>query len=80
MQGTKRLFLGNLPPDVTEKDVRHKFSSFGSISSVEIKSKKLLADASNNNGHESSTFAFVELALPSDAQLAECNNACLSML
>lgn len=66
MEVKKRLFLGNLPEGVSEKDVRNKFTRFGKVSSVEIKSKKAL------DGKESSTFGFVELFLSSEALLGAC--------
>ena len=61
----KRLFLGNLPDGVGENDIRKRFDRFGQVSSVEIKVKKI------NDGKESSTFAFVELAT-SALQLDQC--------
>ena len=61
----KRLFLGNLPDGINEKDIRKRFDRFGQVASVEIKVKKI------NDGKESSTFAFVELST-SPHQLYEC--------
>lgn len=62
----KRLFLGNLPDGINEKEIREKFNKFGQINSVDIKVKKV------NDGRESSTFAFVELSVPSESQLQQC--------
>ena len=32
----KRIYVGNLPPSTTERDVRQLFSRFGSVESVEL--------------------------------------------
>jgi len=63
----KMLFLDNLPDGIGETDIRKRFDRFGQVSSVEIKVKKI------NDGKESSTFAFVELAT-SPRQLDECKS------
>lgn len=37
---TKRIFISDLPPNITEEDIKEKFSKFGSVSSLEIKQRK----------------------------------------
>lgn len=34
---SKRLFISDLPPDITEEDIKKKFSKFGTVNSLEIK-------------------------------------------
>ncbi|KAJ9601311.1 hypothetical protein L9F63_000533, partial [Diploptera punctata] len=46
----KRLFVGNLPPGVTEDEILGKFNKFGKVKSVEIKQRP-----------DSSTFAFLNV-------------------
>ena len=36
----KRLFIGGLFPGVNEDELRQRFSSYGSVSDIEIKTKK----------------------------------------
>lgn len=62
----KRLFLGNLPDGINDKDIRSRFSKFGQVNNVDIKVKKV------SDERESSTFAFVELSVPSESQLQQC--------
>lgn len=57
---TKRLYVGNLPEKISEHEVSSKFSHFGSIQSVEVKSKN---DA---------TFAFISLGVEDDHHIQQC--------
>lgn len=40
MKENKRLFVGNLPPNVTEKDLFNEFAAYGKVLAVDIKSKE----------------------------------------
>jgi len=51
----KRLFVGNLFPEVTSDDLEKKFSSFGEVSKIEIKTKKDI------DGNVAQTFAFIDI-------------------
>ncbi|XP_071511345.1 nucleolar protein 8-like [Diadema antillarum] len=68
----KRLFVGGLHLSVTEQEVRDRFSRHGTISSVEIKTKKDL------RGNPVKTFAYLDICLP-ESELKKCmstyNNA-----
>ncbi|XP_072181936.1 uncharacterized protein [Diadema setosum] len=68
----KRLFVGGLHQSVTEQEVRDRFSRHGTISSVEIKTKKDL------RGNPVKTFAYLDICLP-ESELKKCmstyNNA-----
>ncbi|XP_062582788.1 nucleolar protein 8-like [Saccostrea cucullata] len=61
----KRVFVGGLFPEVTEKEIRDRFGRFGDVSGVEIKRKK--------NGEDSSEkiFAYVNLNI-SEENLSKC--------
>lgn len=50
-----RLFVGNLPEDTSENDLRTAFSSYGGISALDLKTKSA-------TGNESKKFAFVSLS------------------
>ena len=66
MSESKRLFVGNLPDDISDAEVRSQFKNYGQITSLEIKSKKAA------DGSVISTFAFVDLVV-SPSQLSQCN-------
>lgn len=51
----KRVFVGNLPPDTTQADIRKRFSKFGNVLSVEIKHRP-----------DSSAFAFLDFKTDED--------------
>lgn len=57
MISATRLFVGNLPENIEEKDLHSAFSVFGEITNLDLKSK---AGATN----ESKKFAFVSLSAP----------------
>jgi len=61
----KRLFVGNLFPAVTEQDLLDRFAKFGTVSKVEIKTKKDI------DGKVIDTFAFIDLGV-SDGGLSKC--------
>jgi len=63
--GNKRLFVGNLFPEVSQDDLQERFSKFGSVSKIEIKNKKDI------DGNISQTFAFIDIGV-SDSQLSQC--------
>lgn len=50
--GETRLFVGNVPPNTTERDLQSEFGFYGVVSSVEIKQK-----------HENENFAFVNIQI-----------------
>ncbi|CAG7836809.1 unnamed protein product [Allacma fusca] len=56
----KRLFVGNLPETVTSSEVSSKFSSFGHIDGVDVRTK---------NG---ATFAFINLNFEDEINLRQC--------
>lgn len=64
---TKRVFVGNLPPDITQTDIRKRFSKFGNVLSVEIKHRS-----------DSSSFAFLDFKTDED-KLNSCK-ICLYFL
>jgi RNA recognition motif-containing protein len=64
---TKRVFVGNLPPDATQTDIRKRFSKFGRVLSVEIKHRS-----------DSSAFAFLDFQTDED-KLNSCKS-CLYFL
>jgi hypothetical protein len=63
--GSKRLFVGNLFPDVSQDDLQQRFSKFGSVSKIEIKNKKDI------DGQISQTFAFIDIGV-TDSGLSQC--------
>ncbi|GJQ76196.1 hypothetical protein Trydic_g1939 [Trypoxylus dichotomus] len=40
---TKRIFISDLPPNLTEDDLKEKFSKFGSIDSLEVRHRKQIS-------------------------------------
>lgn len=52
----RRIFVGNLPHEVTRDDIVSKFKKYGKVESVEIKSKKDLS-----SGEVLATFSYVNL-------------------
>lgn len=56
------IFVGNLPPEATEDDVRTVFEAFGQIESVTIIRSEYTG--------QSRGFGFVEITAESDARLA----------
>ncbi|XP_021932092.1 nucleolar protein 8-like isoform X2 [Zootermopsis nevadensis] len=51
----KRVFVGNLPPDITQTEIAKWFNKFGNVLSVEIKKRP-----------DSSTFAFLDFIIEED--------------
>jgi len=62
---SRRLYVGNLFPEVTDDDIKKRFSKFGSVTKVEIKSKRDI------DGEVTETFAFIDLG-SGDRGLADC--------
>jgi RNA recognition motif-containing protein len=58
----KRLFVGNLPPNVSSADVNQLFSEFGTVQSVQIMQGR---NSGRNKG-----FGFVEMDSEAEAQAA----------
>jgi cold-inducible RNA-binding protein len=58
----KRLFVGNLPQEVSSADLNQLFSEFGTVQSVEIMQGR---DSNRNKG-----FGFVEMDSEAEAQAA----------
>lgn len=56
MATNRRIFVGNLPTDINEDDIRHEFSAYGNVTNVEIKQKK-----DNLNEGQANTFAFINM-------------------
>lgn len=61
-----RIFVGNLPTDIAEKDVENEFGAYGTVNKVEVKHKR---DPLTNN--IMSTFAFVTISI-TDSLLNQC--------
>lgn len=58
MRENKRLFVGNLPPNATDSDLRSEFSAYGKVISVDVKTKE-----GNTNSDKSNKFGFVNIEL-----------------
>jgi cold-inducible RNA-binding protein len=56
------IYVGNLPYDVSEEEVRSEFAAFGGVSSVTIPKDKYSGQAKG--------FAFVEMSVLSEGQAA----------
>lgn len=52
-----RLFVGNLPDNTSENDLRSAFSSYGTITTLDLKTK-----TGTGTGNESKKFAFVSIS------------------
>lgn len=50
MKENKRLFVGNLPPNVTEDDLFNEFSAYGKVVAADVKTKEGNSDKSNKFG------------------------------
>lgn len=55
MSKTHRLFVGNLPPNIVDQELKNEFASYGSIKSVEVKHKR------NPENEITNTFAFISI-------------------
>ena len=62
----KRLFVGNLFPDVSQSDLEKLFAKFGKVRDCEIKTKKDI------DGKVVSTFAFVNANFFDASKLPAC--------
>jgi RNA recognition motif-containing protein len=58
----KRLFIGNLPENVTSEEVSSKFSHFGNVQDAEVRTKN------------EATFAFVSLFVEEEASVKHCKS------
>ena len=56
------IYVGNLPQDATEADLRRAFEAFGEVASVKIITDKFTGDSRG--------FGFVEMSSSSEAQSA----------
>jgi RNA recognition motif-containing protein len=56
------IYVGNLPPDATEDDLRKAFEAFGQVASAKIITDKYTGDARG--------FGFVEMSEAPEAQAA----------
>ena len=57
-----KIYVGNLPPEVTEEELRQEFATFGAVASVSIVKDKY---SGRPRG-----FGFVEMAVVSEGQAA----------
>jgi len=64
---SKRLYVGNLYPEVTQQELKRQFTKYGAVQGVEIKHKK------DMDGKPIQTFAFVDMSM-SDGELHQCIN------
>ncbi|XP_031626863.1 squamous cell carcinoma antigen recognized by T-cells 3-like [Contarinia nasturtii] len=62
----KRLFIGNLPPDIQEHELKQEFAYYGAVNKVEIKTKK-----TPDSDEVQTTFAFITIGLD-DRTLRQC--------
>lgn len=56
---SRRLFINNLPNNLTEADLQQKFSDYGNVSSIEIKQRK------NVGINQTTHFAYVHIDIDS---------------
>lgn len=63
---SNRIFVGNLPHEVTREDILRKFKQYGNVESVEIKTKN-----DTSSGQVLATFSYVNLSTDNDT-LANC--------
>merc|ERR1712176_1548991 len=64
-EGTYRIFIGGLSPDVKENDIKEKFKSFGKASDVYLVKKK------DKSGEVLKTFGYLNLET-SEQRLNKC--------
>ncbi|XP_055326995.1 probable RNA-binding protein CG14230 [Sitodiplosis mosellana] len=62
----KRLFIGNLPPDIQDNELKQEFSYYGAVDKIEIKHKK-----GPDSDEVQNTFAFVTIGID-DRTLQQC--------
>lgn len=62
---TKRLYISNLPENISEEDLQSKFTHYGKIASIEIKERK------NVTGNQTPRFAYIQLDINNE-QLEYC--------
>lgn len=53
MSKTHRLFVGNLPVNIVDQELKNEFGTYGTVKSVEVKHKK------NQDDEIANTFAFI---------------------
>jgi RNA recognition motif-containing protein len=61
-----RMYLGNLPPDISEKNIRERLKAFGRAADVDIKHRK------DHEGRVTATFAHFSLALVNQGDIEKC--------
>lgn len=62
-----RMYLGNLPPDINEKNIRERLKSYGRAADVDIKHRK------DHEGRVTATFAHFTLAIEK-GNIEQCKN------
>ncbi|OWF56553.1 Nucleolar protein 8 [Mizuhopecten yessoensis] len=62
---TKRIFVGGLYNNITESELSERFSKFGNVDNIEIKTKK------NSDGIPENTFAYLDVNT-TDENLKKC--------
>lgn len=65
MNKTHRLFVGNLPFNIVDQELKNEFGSYGSVKSVEVKHKR------NQENEIDNTFAFIMIDIDGHA-LQQC--------
>jgi RNA recognition motif-containing protein len=66
--GSKRLYVGNLFPEVTSDQLKERFQRYGAVESAEVKHK------TDIDGNPIQTFAFVNIVASADS-ISQCINA-----
>lgn len=56
MSKTERLFIGNLPDNIVDQELKNEFASYGSVKNVEVKVKR-----NPDTGAVVNTFAFITI-------------------
>lgn len=67
MSKTHRLFVGNLPPNIVDQELKNEFGSYGSVKEVEVKHKL------NPDNEIINTFAFLYIDIDGNS-LRQCTN------
>lgn len=65
MSKSHRLFVGNLPPNIIDQELKNEFASYGSVKTVEVKHKRNAEDEITN------TFAFIQIDIDGQS-LKQC--------
>lgn len=65
MSKVHRLFVGNLPENIIDQELKNEFASYGRIKDVEVKHKRNADDEITN------TFAFIQIDIDGQS-LRQC--------